>query len=135
MSLVRDALGLSPRLRRILDAGPGDPQALFAQTNTVAHTDTTAKTLFDLPADAVIVDIVLNVTTAFNDGTTDNLDVGHSTTNGFYGTQAVGTAGQRLTGWTNLGPVGTDRTVTATYSGGGTATAGQATVTVLYLTS
>jgi len=49
---------------------------LFCSRNTVAYTDTTNKTLFVLPANAVIVDVICHVTTAFNDSGADSLDVG-----------------------------------------------------------
>lgn len=49
---------------------------LFCSRNTVAYTDTTNKTLFVIPANANIVDVICHITTAFNDSGTDVLDVG-----------------------------------------------------------
>ncbi len=50
--------------------------AVFISRNTLAYTDTTNKTLFVLPANAVILDVILHVTTVFNDSGTDVIDVG-----------------------------------------------------------
>src|SRR5262245_41996606 len=44
--------------------------ALYASTATVAYTDTSAKDLFTLPANAVVKQILVNVTTVFNDSGT-----------------------------------------------------------------
>jgi hypothetical protein len=55
-------------------AAQGGTVACF--TNTIAHTDTTSKLLFTLPAGAVIVDTRVDVLTIFNDSGTDLLTVG-----------------------------------------------------------
>lgn len=49
---------------------------VFVARGTLAHTDTSNKTLFSLPANAVILDVILHVTTLFDDTGTDVLDVG-----------------------------------------------------------
>jgi len=49
---------------------------VFCLQNTVAYTDTTNKTLGVIPANAKIVDVWVNVTTAFDDTGTDLLNVG-----------------------------------------------------------
>lgn len=51
---------------------------LFVSRNTIAYTNTTNKTLFVLPADAIIIDVILHVTTAFNSSGTDAVDVGYT---------------------------------------------------------
>lgn len=43
---------------------------------TLAYTDTTAKALFTIPAGAYIIDWVVNVTTAFDDTGTDQVNLG-----------------------------------------------------------
>lgn len=136
MSFIQKALGVQPELRDVLDGGPGEPQAVFAQVGTVTYTDTTEKTLFELPEGAVILDIIVDVVTAFDDGTSNVLDIGDGTTaNHYVNDLDVSATGQTVTGWSNLGAV-TNLPVTATYvSGGGTETAGEATVTVLYAAS
>lgn len=48
----------------------------YAARATLAFTDTVAKTLFTLPDGAVIVEWILNVTTAFDDAVTDVIDIG-----------------------------------------------------------
>lgn len=52
---------------------------VYCSRNTLIHTDTSNKTLFVLPANAYIVDIIVDITTTFN-GTTPRLDVGHTGT-------------------------------------------------------
>jgi hypothetical protein len=87
--------------------------------NTFAYTDTTDKTLFVIPANANICGITLNVQTAFDDSGTNVVDIGKSgTTNHFVNDLSVTAAGQTVTGWSNLGDVGTsDITVVAKYVG------------------
>lgn len=53
---------------------------LRAQRATLAFGDTVAKDLFTLPAGAVIVDWIINVTTLFNSDGTDLVDIGVSGT-------------------------------------------------------
>lgn len=133
MSFVQKIRGVQPAVRDLLDGGAGQVQGVFALTNTVAYTDTTAKDLFVLPADSVILGVFVDVTTAFNDSTTDVLDLGHTTGSEYKNDLDVSSAGQTVTGWSALGDVGTSSvTVTGTYTGGtGDPTAGEATVTFL----
>lgn len=53
-----------------------DKHVVFCSRDTLAHTDTSNKALFSLPANAVIVDVICHITTAFNDSGTDKLNVG-----------------------------------------------------------
>ena len=114
---------------------------LSAITTTISYTDTTV-TVGTLPANAQIVNVHLDVITAFNAGTTNTLAVGYTggTTNAYvnpttvnaYGRAGVGTTGV-LAAWDPLTPANTDVNVTVTYAKSGTAaTAGNARVTVLY---
>lgn len=57
-------------------AGDNLGKVVLSQTNTIAYTDTTAKDLFILPANAQILDFQVDVTTAFNSSGTDLLDIG-----------------------------------------------------------
>jgi hypothetical protein len=59
-------VGIS-RLHRLL---------VFVAKNTIAYTNTANKTLFTLPANAVILDVLVHVTTAFNSSGTDVIGVG-----------------------------------------------------------
>lgn len=110
---------------------------LAAQAATVGFGDTTAKTLFVLPASSQIVDVKVAVTTAFNDSTTNTIDIGTSTTSGLYVDNAgVATAQLYALGttakvdeWTDIGT--SDVTVTGLFNGGD-ASEGEAVVTVLY---
>lgn len=128
--------GVEPMLREMLAYDNGEMGAVFAITGTVAYTDTTAKTLFVLPAKTLVVAVHVDVTTAFNDSGTDVLDVGKvGTGNHFRNDLDVSSAGQTLTGWSNLGDVGASAVgVTATYAGqNANASAGAARVTFVCL--
>lgn len=110
---------------------------LAAVQASVAYTDTTAKALFTLPKGAVPVFICVDVTTAFNAGDTNVLDIGVAGTgNNWKNDLAVGSAGQTVTGWAAsiLGVQLTiDTALTATYVPAGTAAdAGAAKIIVLY---
>lgn len=118
-----------------LEPGPTAAQVVYQSRSTVAYTDTTAKDLFVIPANADIIGILVNVTTAFNDSGTDVLDIGKTGTgNHFKNDLDVSSTGQTVTGWSNLGDVGASAvTVTATYTGqNANSSAGAATVTVLW---
>lgn len=136
MGLIEDKLGFAPKLRDVLDSGKGDAQAVFALTGSVGNTDTTAKTLGTLPAGARIIDIILDVTTAFDGTGSNDVQVGDGSTDNHFGSNGVGSAGQTLTGWgTNFG-ADNGGDITAKYvDGGGDSSNGQAEVTVLYLAS
>ena len=105
-------------------------------TGTIAYTDTAAKTLFVLPADAILIDIHVDVTTLFNDSGTDQLSIGKTGSNSFYKSALdVSTTAQTTTGWSNLGPQGTSAlSVVAIYAGqNSNASAGAARVTFRYI--
>lgn len=110
---------------------------LAAVTGTVAYTDTTAKTLFTLPAKAVPVQWIVNVVTAFNDSGTDLLNVGKTgTDNAFAAALNVASTGQLVTGFvvTALNvELPSPTTVVAKYTGeNGDSSAGSAQVTCIY---
>lgn len=111
---------------------------VLSQTNTLAYTDTTAKDLFTLPSGSQIVDIDIDVTTAFNGSTTDVVDVGKSgAANQFVNDADVSSTGrkggtQQLANWADIGT--SDVTVQGIYvDASGDATAGAAQITVRYV--
>lgn len=112
---------------------------LSAVTNTVAYTDSSAVTIGTVPANAQIVNIHIDVTTAFNAGTTNTMTVGKSgSAAAFVASTSVGSAGRASVATTGVysawADVGTyDVPVTATFAQTGTAaTAGAARVTIVY---
>ena len=115
---------------------------LMAQSgNVVFGADGTETVVATLPANRQIYQIAVDVTTAFNAGTTNTLDIGDGTTADQYadalaaGAQARVLATSDVSQIGNLIDIGTsDVDITVTYNQTGTAaTAGAATVTVLYL--
>ena len=115
---------------------------LMAQSgNVVFAADGTETVVATLPANSQIYQIAVDVTTAFDAGTTNTLDLGDGTTADKYadalalGSQARVLATSDVSQIGNLIDIGTsDVDITATYNQTGTAaTAGAATVTVLYL--
>lgn len=88
--------------------------------NTVAYTDTSAKTLFTLPKGAIITGIMVDVQTAFNSSGTDLLDIGTSASgNAYKDDLAVSSTGQTVTGWvagTLFTALTADTVVTALYA-------------------
>ena len=115
---------------------------LMAQSgNVVFGDDGTTTVVATLPANSQIYQIAVDVTTAFDAGTTNTLDIGDGTTADKYadalaaGSQARVLATSDVSQIGNLIDIGTaDVDVTVTYNQTGTAaTAGAATVTVLYL--
>jgi len=60
----------------IYHTGATNSSALMVSSNTLAYTDTTAKNLFVLPANAIVTDVVVVVTTACNGDGTHLLSVG-----------------------------------------------------------
>lgn len=131
----KDLLGIAPALRRVF-GDDDEGGVLVAFTNTVAYTDTAAKNLFVLPSKAKIVSIHVDVTTAFNSSGTDLLDLGKTgTANHFKNDLDVSSAAQTVTGWSNLGDVGSsDVQVIATYAQSvADASAGAARVTFVCL--
>lgn len=115
---------------------------LMAQSGSVVFGANGSTTVVaTLPANSQIYQIAVDVTTAFDAGTTNTLDIGDGTTADKYadalaaGSQARVLATSDVSQIGNLVDIGTsDVDVTVTYNQTGTAaTAGAATVTVLYL--
>ena len=113
---------------------------LSAITATIAYTDTSAVTIGTLPAGAQIIDVNIDVTTAFNAGTTNTVTVGKTgSAAAFVTATSVGSAGRAsvattgvYSAWANVGTSDVDY-ATVTYSQTGTAaTAGAARVTIVY---
>tara|TARA_Y100000004_G_scaffold193504_1_gene256206 strand:+ start:88 stop:531 length:444 start_codon:yes stop_codon:yes gene_type:complete len=116
--------------------------ALMAQSaNITFAADGTTTVVATVPANSQIFQITVDVTTAFDAGTTNTLDIGDGTTADKYADAlALGSAARVLATSDvsqigNLIDIGTsDVDVTVTYNQSGTAaTAGAATVTVLYI--
>lgn len=113
---------------------------ILTQSATLAYTDTSAKNLFKLPAGAKIISVILDVTTAFNAGTTNVIDIGTTADGALYVNDAAGgTTGHftctlvaaNLASMLNIGTA--DVQVTATYVPTGTAAStGAATISVQY---
>lgn len=107
--------------------------------DTVAYTDTTAKSLFVLPQGAVVVGITVNVSTAFNSSGTDLLDIGITGTANYYANDLnVATATQLVVGMQVARlldtPLDAPTTVTATFvQSVADASAGSATVCFFYI--
>jgi len=113
---------------------------LSAITATVAYTDTSAVTIGTLPANAQIISINIDVTTAFNAGTTNTVTVGKTGSAAAYVTStSVGSAGRAsvattgvYSAWANVGTNDVDY-ATVTFAQTGTAaSAGAARVTIVY---
>jgi len=114
---------------------------LSAITTTIAYTNSTAVSIGTLPANAQIVDINIDVTTAFDAAGTDTVTVGKtgsaaafvtSTSVASAGRASVATTGV-YSAWANIGTTDVDATVTFTQTGTA-ATAGAARVTIVYKT-
>ena len=112
---------------------------LSAVTNTIAYSDSSAVTIGTIPANAQIIDINIDVTTAFDAGTNDLISVGKSgSAAAFVANTDVSSAGRAsvattgvYSAWADTGS--TEVAVTATYTQTGTAaTAGAARVTIVY---
>ena len=115
---------------------------LMAQSASIVYgANGSTTTIATLPANSQIFQITLDVTTAFNAGTTNTIDFGDGTTADKYadalaaGSIARVLATSDVSQITNLIDVGTsDVQVIATYNqSGSAASAGAATATVLYL--
>ena len=113
---------------------------LSAITATIAYTDTSAVTIGTIPAGAQIIDVNIDVTTAFNAGTTNTVTVGKTgSAAAFVAATSVGSAGRAsvattgvYSAWANVGTSDVDY-ATVTYSQTGTAaSAGAARVTIVY---
>jgi len=112
---------------------------LSAVTTTFAYTDSSAVTIATIPANSQIVDINIDVTTAFNAGTTNTVTVGKTgTAAAFVTSTSVGSAGRAsvastgvYSAWADTGS--SDISATITFSQTGTAaSAGAARVTIVY---
>jgi len=112
---------------------------LSAITTTIAYTDTAAVSIGTIPANAQIISINIDVTTAFNAASTNTVTVGKtgsaaayvaSTSVGSAGRASVATTGV-YSAWANTGTSDVDATVTFSQTGTA-ATAGAARVTIVY---
>jgi hypothetical protein len=113
---------------------------LSAITATIAYSDTSAVTIGTIPANAQIVNVNIDVTTAFDAGTTNTVTVGKTGSAAAYVTAtSVGSAGRAsvattgvYSAWADVGSADVDY-ATVTFSQTGTAaTAGAARVTIVY---
>lgn len=110
-----------------------------AQVATLAYTDTVAKTMFTIPDGAVILQWIINVTTAFNSDGTDLIQIGVSGTASKYALNVVVSATGLITAGVVLTQVGVAQSgaqiVTSIYANGGSAAStGALTLMVLYQT-
>ena len=111
---------------------------LMAQSAVIDIIGATATTAVGIiPANSQIVDVILNVTTANNDGSTATVKIGHSGDDDEYlaATNVKSTGTTRGTIGADGTDVGTsDQTVNAVFTAGtGNGANGAATVTVLYI--
>lgn len=114
---------------------------LSAITTTIAYTDTAAVSIGTLPANAQIVDINIDVTTAFNAASTNTVTVGKTgSAAAFVASTSVGSAGRAsvattgvYSAWADTGSAEVDATVTFSQTGTA-ASAGAARVTIVYKT-
>ena len=111
---------------------------LMAQSAVIDIIGATATTAVGIiPANSQIVDVILNVTTANNDGSTATVKIGHSGDDDEYlaATNVKSTGTTRGTIGTDGTDVGSsDQTVNAVFTAGtGNGANGAATVTVLYI--
>ncbi len=112
---------------------------LSAITTTIAFSDTAAVSIGTIPANAQIVDINIDVTTAFNAAGTDTVTVGKTgTAAAFVTATSVASAGRAsvattgvYSAWANTGASDLDATVTFSQTGTA-ASAGAARVTIVY---
>lgn len=114
---------------------------VMSQTDTITFANTTDKSLsIVIPANSQLVEIKVFVTTAFNAGTTNTMDIGIVGDSDLYvDNAAVGTAGDAalgvtalVTNWSDIGT--TDLKLAAKYIQTGTAaTAGAARIVVSYV--
>lgn len=112
--------------------------AVSARVATVDFEDTDAKTLFTLPKGAMVVGWLIDVSTAFDAGDSNTLNIGNDTTADAYASGLdVGSTGQLNTGLVagTLGvPLAADTPITATYVPAGVAPSqGEATLICLFI--
>lgn len=112
---------------------------LSAVTTTIAYTNASAVTIATLPANSQIIDINIDVTTAFNASSTNTIAVGKTGSAAAFvaatDVSAAGRASVATTGvysaWADTG--NSEVTATATFAQTGTAAAaGAARVTIVY---
>lgn len=120
---------------------------VLRQRGSIVFSVATAQTICTVPANSQIIEIYVDVTTAFNDSGTDLLDIGDGTTADKYfsavsiastgriiGSSDAGGSGG-LSGWQTTSTTA-DITIKATYTGqNADASTGAATITVLYAVS
>lgn len=115
---------------------------LMAQSaNVTFAADGTETVVATLPANSQIFQITVDVTTAFDAGTTNTFDIGDGSTADQYADALDVSSAARVLATSDVSQIGnlidigtTDVDVTVTYNQtGSAATAGAATVTVLYL--
>lgn len=118
----------------------GSGKGLFAQTGTLTQNSTTAVSrTFTLPASAQIVDIIVDVTTAFNSGTSAVISVGTEAGNTAYVADVDAKTGGRASVTISaaqaaaMANISTNTSVVATVTPTGATSAGVARVTVLYV--
>jgi hypothetical protein len=113
---------------------------LSAITATIAYTDTAAVIIGTLPAGAQIIDVNIDVTTAFNAGTTNTVTVGKTgSAAAFVAATSVGSAGRAsvattgvYSAWANVGTSDVDYATVTFSQTGAAASAGAARVTIVY---
>lgn len=114
---------------------------VLSQTGSIAYTDAgTAVAIGTIPANSQIIEIYVDVTTAFDGTGTDLVDLGDGTTANLYADNLDVASAARVLASSDasqlaeLADVGTsDVTVYATYTdSNGDAAAGAATITILY---
>lgn len=111
------------------------PGVIYALRATLAYTDTTAKDLFVLPAGAVIVSEIYNVTALFDSDGTDQVNVGVTGTAAkFASALDVSSTGLKTGVAAEIGAVqGAQQTIKGIYAAGGSAaSAGAMTIVWLY---
>ena len=116
--------------------------ALMAQSaNVVFGADGTTTTVATVPANSKIFQIAVDVTTAFDAATTNLFDIGDGTTANKYADNLDVSSQARVLATSDVSQIGnlidvgaSDVNIVVTYNQSGTAaTAGAATVTVLYV--
>lgn len=115
----------------------------MAVSNTLLHSNTTAKTLFWLPAGSQIIRFVVDATVAFNAGTNNVITIQNASAASLGAVTATAdniavgrhdptVTGAQIAQYVNVGA--TDYRVDALFAGTGTtATTGTATITCIYV--
>lgn len=137
--------GAPLRVRGIIDPSDSSPDTTtgdvaVSQTFNITFNDTTAATVVTLPENSQILDFVVDVTTAFDAGTTNTIDVGTAADpDAFVDGVDVSSTGRILGSATaavlpNYAASTSRVEVQAAFaSTGAAATAGAATITVTYV--